>query len=98
MSRNDFVEVDVLRDPDGLGLVAPITARVKPNGFTAFSFAIFKEFERAPGHPTQRTSYMNERHISAMHKLLDRVEKRIAEEQDKIHTARRLRSAKGACR
>jgi hypothetical protein len=92
MTRSDFVELDVLHDPDGLGLVAPITVRENA-GYKAFSFAIFKEFERKEGGPTQRTAYMNERHLVAARKLLDLVETRIRAEQDKWHTHAR-RAAK----
>ena len=83
-----FEEIDRLRDPDNLGLVAPITIKTKPNGYVAFSFAIFKEFERPDGDTT-RTSYLNDRHIDAAHKLLDAVQRRIEIERDKVWADRR---------
>lgn len=78
-----------MRDPDGLGLIAPITRFKKPNGYYAFSFAIMKEFERREGGPVERSSFLNERHIAAAHKLLGMVAIRIAEEQDRILNERR---------
>ena len=94
MSRNrsDYEEIAVLRDPDGLGLIAPITRYKKPNGFHSFSFAIMKEFERREGGPTERSSFLNDRHIAAAHRLLNDVEKRIAQEQDKTLASRRRAS------
>lgn len=84
-----FTEIARLRDPDDLGLVAPITVKRKPNGYVAFSFAIFKEFERPDGD-IQRTSFLNDRHIDAAHKLLDAVERRIELERDRVRTKRRV--------
>lgn len=89
MTKSEFTEIEVIRDPEGLGLIASITMREKANGYVAFSFAIFKEFERSVGGATQRTSYMNDRHIEAARKLLDHVERRISEEKDKLHARRR---------
>ena len=83
-----FTEIARLRDPDDLGLVAPITIKTKPNGYVAFSFAIFKEFERSDGE-TRRSSFLNDRHIDAAHKLLDAVEKRIEIERDRVRAIRR---------
>lgn len=91
MSKSEFVELATLRDPDGMGLVAPITVRERENGYKAFSFAVFKEFERKEGGETQRTAYLNERHIVGLRKLIDRVEERIRLEQDKLHEGRRRR-------
>jgi len=88
MAKSEFIEIDCLRDPDNLGLVAPITIKEKPNGYIAFSFAIFKEFERGGG-PTQRSSYLNDRHIDAAHKLLDAIERRIEIERDRVWERRR---------
>ncbi len=90
-SRSDYEEIAVLRDPDGFGLIAPVTRFKKGNGYQAFSFAIMKEFERKAGAPVERSSFLNERHIAAAHKLLDEVGKFIAGEQDKLNTERRAR-------
>jgi hypothetical protein len=88
MTKSDFVELATLRDPEGLGLIALINVKDKPNGYKSFSFALFKEFER--GGATERTAFLNERHLGAARKLLDMVEKRIRAEQDKLHTQRRF--------
>lgn len=89
-ARAGFTEVALIRDPDGVGLVAPITIKERPNGYRTVSFAIMKEFERGP--ITERTSYLNERHIRAARKLLDLVEERLRLEKEKIFTDRRLES------
>lgn len=87
MPKSDFVELAVLRDPDGLGVVAPITVRKRPNGFVQISFAVFKEFER--GGETQRTSFLNRRHIGALRKLLDEIESFFEKERDRIFEGER---------
>ena len=89
-SDGGFQEVDLIRDPDGVGLIAPITIKERPNGYRTVSFAIMKEFTR--GALTERTAYLNERHIAAARKLLDAVEERLRLEKDKIFTKRRLDS------
>lgn len=88
-SKSDYEEIAVVRDPDGLGLIAPITVFKKRNGYHSFSFTIMKEFERKEGAPVERSAWIGERHIEAAHKLLDLAASRIAEEQDKINAARR---------
>lgn len=88
-SRSDYEEIAVLRDPDGLGLIAPITRLKKGNGYHSFSFALMKEFERKEGAPVERSSFLNERHIAAAHKLLDEVDQFIAKEKDKLLVERR---------
>jgi len=89
MSRSEYVELDTIHDPEGMGLVSHITMRKKPSGYLVYSFAIFKEFERNEGGPTQRTSYLTDRHFGALRKLVDLTEERIRVEQDKMHTGRR---------
>lgn len=69
--------------------MAILTRCDKPNGYTKLSWALYKEFERTTGGQTERTQYLNERHISAARKLLDMVESRLAVERDKLHTTRR---------
>jgi hypothetical protein len=84
-----FTEIDLLRleGDDDVGLVAPITAREKSPGHVVLSFAIMKEFER--GAITERTSYLNQRHIDAARKLLDMVEERLMLEKERIIARRR---------
>lgn len=87
--RQEYEEIDAIKDPDGMGLVAPITRMIKPNGYQSFSYAIMKEFERFPGGPTERSSFLNERHAEAAHKLIDLAVERIAVEHDKMQAQRR---------
>lgn len=89
-SKSDYEEIAAIRDPDGLGLVAPVTRFKKGNGYHSFSFAIMKEFVRKEGAPVERSSFLNERHVAAAHKLLDAVVEFIATEQDKLDTQRRV--------
>ena len=88
-TKSDYEEIAVLRDPDGLGLIAPITRLKKGNGYHSFSFAIMKEFERTPGGPTQRSSFLNVRHIPGVIKLIESAEKMIESEKDKLLANRR---------
>lgn len=87
--HSEFTVIDTLRDPDNTGVAARITVRDKPNGYRSFSFSIFKEFEREPGGATQRSAFLNDWHIEAAHKLLDRVAERIEQEKAKVHGRRR---------
>ena len=89
MPASDYEVIDTINDPDGMGLVAELTRFRRSNGFTGVSFAIFKEFERRPGGPTERTSYLNQRHLGAARKLLDLIEDRMAQETERFHAARR---------
>jgi AraC-like DNA-binding protein len=67
MSRDNFSEIEVLRDPDGI--VAVITQRADTS---YLSFSLMKEFEREG--QVVRTSFLNRRHIAAVKRLLPRVE------------------------
>ena len=78
----EFREVVVLKDPDGVGLVAPITVRDHPNGFCVYSFAIFKEYTDSKGE-VRRTNFLNKRHIGAAVKLLRLVSERLELEHEK---------------
>lgn len=85
---NDFELLDEIRDEE-TGVVAVITKKKKPNGYLGFSFSFFKEFERRPGSPTERTSYLNDRHLGAVRRLINAVEERIEAEKDKLFSSRR---------
>jgi len=84
-----FREIDLLRLPgdQDIGLVAPITVKESGSGHVILSFAIMKEFER--GAVTERTSYLNQRHIDAARRLLDMVEERLMLEKERVLTRRR---------
>jgi hypothetical protein len=88
VSQSAFTEIDAIRD-DKSGIVIVITAREKSNGFRAYSFAVFKEFERSTGGPTQRTAYLNPHHIEALQGLLPKVDARIRQEEERVHAERR---------
>jgi hypothetical protein len=89
---SEFVEIDRIEDPDGVGIVAVITKRDRAGGYRAFSFALYKEYTDKSG-AARRSHYLNERHIDASIKLLRLVEKRLLLEQDKLDNERRRRSA-----
>lgn len=74
---------------DDQGIVGVVSKKEKPNGFLGFSFALFKEFERKPGGPTERTGWLNDRHLGAARRMLNRIEERIDTEMDKRHAQRR---------
>lgn len=77
--KNEFEEVDVLKDPDGL--VAVITGRTKPNGRRAYSFMIAKEYDK--DGDVHRTCWLGPNHYDGVTRLLDRVAKRIEQEEDR---------------
>ena len=81
-----FQELAVLREGD---VVVVITERRKPTGRRAFSFAIFKEFER--GNGPERTSYLGESQLRTAQKLLERVGDRIKFETNKAAAIGRAR-------
>lgn len=85
----EYEEVEQIQDPDGVGLVATITRRAHSNGYTLFSFMIQKEYS-SKGE-VRRSSFLNDRHIDAAHKLLDLVGSRINFHLDKLNTERRRR-------
>lgn len=88
---SDFKEVTQIEDPDGVGLVASITARNRASGYRTFSFSIYKQYTDKNGE-VRRTNYLNERHINAAIKLLHAVSERIALEQEKLDTQRRRKA------
>lgn len=83
-----FDEVDTIRDSE-LGAVATITVKKTSTGYAEFSWCLFKEFQRKEGGSMERTNFLNERHIAAARRLLDKVEARIKEEKERIHHQRR---------
>lgn len=76
MAKSEFQIITTLRDEES-GLVGVITHLERHKGFSGFSFALFKEFKRSPGSPTERTSYLNERHLGPARRMLDAIEERI---------------------
>lgn len=86
MAKNDYREIAVLRDPEGV--IAVVTKR----GDTDYlSFAIQKEFPRRDDTGSEsvvRTSFLNRRHIVSVRRLLDQLESFLDQEIDKA-TARR---------
>lgn len=85
MSRSQFTEVEVIRDPDGL--VAIISERNKPRAGPVYSFAIMKEFER--NGQTERTAFMGRRHVDGARRLLTAVEERLDQLEDRRRAAER---------
>lgn len=84
----DHVVLEEIRDPDS-GLLVVITKKQKYTGYVGFSFAFFKEFERQAGSETERSTWLNDRHIGAARRLLDLAEECIQREKEKLWTQRR---------
>lgn len=81
--QNDRYQiVERIEDPDGL--VAVITEQ-RDTG--RMSFAVFREFER--GGRTCQTAYVQTRHIAAYRRLLDDLEVRAEELEDRARAAKR---------
>ena len=81
-----FEELATLRDPDGPIAVVSLN---RENG--RVTFAITKEFDRAG--KTERTPYLSLRHIQGCRRLLDDLESRLPEDEDRARAALRRRSA-----
>jgi hypothetical protein len=83
--RAGFCELDLLRHPEGL--VARITYRDMASGYRSYSFTLLKEFEQ--DGCVARTAFLNERHIDAVHELVELARERIQRDKDRLFTARR---------
>lgn len=84
MARDDFREIQVFRDPDGV--IAVVTERER-DGTHYMSFAIQKEFLRQD--TVVRTSFLNRRHIPAVKRLLEQLESFLDQEADRAAAQRR---------
>ncbi|MBT8453024.1 MAG: hypothetical protein KJO40_13730 [Deltaproteobacteria bacterium] len=82
MPRNDFREVEIIRDPDG---VVAIVSERKATGHV--SFMIGREFDRAGD--ICRSSFLARRHIAGARRLLDALEDRLDVIEDRSRTERR---------
>lgn len=82
MNNESFRQVEILRDPDGV--IAVITERVA-NG--RLSFAIFSEFER--DGETQRSSFLNARHLPAVERLVAAIRGNLELWEDQARARRR---------
>ncbi len=69
--RNGYEDIEEVSDPDG---VVAVISRRRSNG--ALSVGIFKIFER--DGVKEKTNFLNSRHFSAVRRVLDIVEKKIA--------------------
>lgn len=87
MSRDDYREVEVLRDSDGV--VCVITVRQSPDGVQHHAYALLKEYER--DGKVFRTSFMNRRHAPAVRRLLLKVEEWLDQAADRVTSARARR-------
>lgn len=90
MAKVDYFSVDVLRES---GCVAQINAKERGDGFLAYSFSLFREFERDGRGPTQRTVFLSEQNLPALRRLLDVVERRIQEDKERVYSLRRQKRA-----
>ena len=82
---NNWSEVEVIRDPDGL--IAVITENLATGHV---SFQICKEFDR--GGSVIRTTYANRRHVPGFRRLLERVEERLDIAEDRSRAKRRMKT------
>lgn len=80
--KSEYEDVEVLRDADGV--VAVISER--KNG-TGCAVAIFKEFTR--DGKTQRSAFLQRRHIAAAKRLLEIAEEKMDELGDRKMAAQR---------
>lgn len=78
----NFVETDVVRDPDGV--ISVITERVRDG---RVSFMLAREFDR--NGDICRSSFLSRRHIAAARRLLDDMEERLETLEDRARAKRR---------
>lgn len=86
-SHHDFEIFETLRNEDGV--VAKISKKEFRNGYTVYSYSLYKEFERRPGSPPQLSAWMNERHIAGISDLLERVRSVIKKDRGQEYAAKR---------
>ena len=79
-SRDDYPEVEVFREPDGI--IAVVTRKAGTN-YLGFSFQ--KEFER--DGKIVRTAFLNRRHIASVRRLIARVEEYLDAESERVAAA-----------
>lgn len=72
-TRNDFEEIEVINDPDGV--VGVITSRVKANGRKAYSYSLMKVYDKDGS--THRTCWLGPQHFDAVRRLVDKLERQI---------------------
>jgi hypothetical protein len=82
-----FRPIAEMRDPDGA--VAVITERVTDG---RVSFALYREFEK--GGSTERTSYLADRHIPGIRRLLNELERRLPGIEDRTRMAIRIQRSR----
>jgi len=66
-TRDDFEEVEILRDETG---VCAVISRNKHTGF--YSYGFFKEYEKAGER--RRSTFLNRRHSLGIRRLIHRVD------------------------
>jgi hypothetical protein len=88
--KKSFKPVATIRDPIDGEVIALVTAVDRP-GYRGFSFALYKEFQRSPGSEVERTSYLNERHLDAVLRVIKLVEECIARKGGNVGRAQERR-------
>lgn len=82
MAKDNYRDLELVRDEDG---VLALISEHMPSG--RLSFMIAREFER--GGETQRTAFLQRRHLSAAHRLLDQLEAKLDTLEDRTREAKR---------
>ncbi len=83
MPKDNYRDLEILRDEDGV--LALISEHI-PTG--RLSFMIAREFER--GGETMRTAFLQRRHLSAAHRILDQLEAELDTLEDRTREAKRV--------
>lgn len=82
--RNGYEDIEDIVDPDG---VVAVISRRRSNG--VLSVAVYKMFER--DGEREKTSFFNLRHFSAVRRVLDVAEKRVAALEAKFNAPQAAR-------
>lgn len=75
MSEFNYETLDTVIDPE-LHLSGIITFRLGRTGERLYSFSLGRDYETPTG-TKGKTSWFHRRHIAALHRLLDEIEKRM---------------------
>ncbi len=82
MAKDNYRDIELVRDEEGV--VALISEHILSG---RLSFMIAREFER--GGDTMRTAFLQRRHLSAAHRILDQLEAKLDSLEDRTREAKR---------
>ena len=89
MSREEFIEVKVLKESQEGVAIAPITVRTAIDGSKRMTFSLMREFVKESA--SSRTCWFQKKHIASMRRLLDEVDKFLTVEEERLKMDRKAK-------